>query len=219
VTDDGGTYLQTTIDPRKPGYRLLARVLEDSTVARDGWTSREVLSAQQWVLRFITEQGADSTVADVPQGDSPRWQEFVRRIAPLYVSPGAMEDLTQAKSALVFRDSAGPLMVEDGLPRLESEVVQLRKVASSSVGADRELAFTGLSTVRYRVTDSGVITWFETKTATSADDVTRVFPQLTDDRAGIQQMSLNWTVRVTPHGRSWLISSYENRWDWTFVGL
>ncbi len=110
-------------------------------------------------------------------------------------------------------------MVEDGLPRLDSEVVQLRKVTSSSVGADRELAFTGLSTVRYRVTDSGVISWFETKTATSADDVTRVFPQLTDDRAGIQQMSLNWTIRVTPHGQSWRISSYENRWDWTFVGL
>lgn len=219
VTDAGGTYLQTTIDPHNPGYRLVARVLEDSTVARAGWTSRQVLSAQQWVLRFITEQGADSTVADDPPGDSPRWQEFARRTAPLYVAPGAMEDLTQAESALVFRDTAGPLMVEDGLPRLESEVVQLRKIDSSSVEADRELAFTGLSTVRYRVTDSGVITWFEAKTATSADDVTRAFPQLSDDRAGIQQMSLNWTVRVTPYGPSWRISSYQNRWDWSFVGL
>ena len=37
------------------------------------WTSRQVLSAQQWVVRFITEQGADSTVADVPAAISQPW--------------------------------------------------------------------------------------------------------------------------------------------------
>jgi len=33
------------------------------------------------------------------------------------------------------------------------------------------------------------------------------------------QMSLNWTVSATPHGQSWRISRYQNRWDWSFVGL
>ena len=219
VTDSEGTYLQTTIDTRKPGYRLLARVLEDSAVDRDGWTSRQVLSAQQWVLRFITEQGADSAVADVPVAVSPPWQEFARKIAPRYVDPRSLDELTLAESALVFRDSAGPLMVEDGHPRLESEVVQLTNITSDGVGSERELAFTGQSTVRYRVTDSGVVAWFVAKGAGSPGEIERVLPQLTDNRAEIQQMSANWTLRVVRHDSSWRISAYQNRWDWVFVGM
>ncbi len=149
VSDGGGTYLQTTIDTRKPSFRLVSRVLDDATVAQDGWSSRRVLSAQQWVLRFVTEQGADSAVADAPGATSPLWHEFVSQIAPRYVDPGSLDELTQADSAPVFRDSACPLMIEDGHPRLESEVVHLRKISSDARRDDPELLFTGLSIVAY----------------------------------------------------------------------
>lgn len=171
------------------------------------------------MLRFVTEQGADSAVADAPGATSPLWHEFVSQIAPRYIDPGALDELTQADSALVFRDSAGPLMIEDGHPRLESEVVHLRKISSDAMKADPELMFTGLSIVRYRVADSGVVAWLAAKTAVQDSEVKRMVPQLTDNRAEIQQMSFNWQLGVVRHDRSWRISSYQNRWDWSFVGM
>lgn len=110
-------------------------------------------------------------------------------------------------------------MVEDGHPRLESEVVQLTKITSDAVGSERELPFAGQSTVRYRVMDSGVVAWFVAKGAGPPGEVERMLPQLTDSRAEIQQMSANWMLTVVPHDRSWRISAYQTRWDWVFVGM
>jgi hypothetical protein len=218
VSDARGSYLQTTYDARLPSYRLESRVLEDSTVARDRWSHAEVLSSQQWILRFVTEQLADSTIADDPLPDSLAWKAFTTGVVPRLVDQGSVAALTTADSGLVFRNPDGPIMIEDGHPRLSGEVVYLGKITSERGSGESMLVFSGLSIVRYRIADADLTADFVSK-GNSAAMLAARFPQLSDGNEETEEVNVNWTFGVIRHGSTWRIVEYRDRSFFHYVGF
>jgi hypothetical protein len=98
-----GDYLQTTIADDHPDMTYDPAVVEPEVTA--AFSPEDIASAHRFIVRFIAEEGIDSTLNDGTDVDA-WWERNKDRIAPEYQAD-AKSDLARGE-ALVNRRSWGP---------------------------------------------------------------------------------------------------------------
>lgn len=217
ITDAAGSYQKITINPEAAVFALDPSTFDETVKAAD-WSDEDVLSAQQWFMTFLAEQGIDSIAVDGLTG----WEEWKATKATEFVAPEwstMYESADQANNQnyfIVNNPGYGvPTLIRDGMPRVSGVAVSLDTVRSFELDGTNRLAFEGVATVDYRVTDAE-------RTAA----LQRLDPGATDDEIAAQspgaadgmdedykvEFIYEYAVRRDDAG-GWLIIGYENTYN------
>ena len=215
VTDAGGTYTQTTINPDAAALQFDAASVDIS--ARDaGFTDAQLESAQKWVVTFVAEEQADSISVD----STPGWDEWQRDNVAKYLLPSYVDMLLAPaedngdRTGLIYNnpnDSVPPL-VRDGKPRLSSTTITVSEVSGGADPAGSYVWVGGKTAVEYRVSDQEAQKFAQTQNpGLSAEELQSRLPALYDGDINPYSVNMEWGYAVLPAGDSWQIGGYNNQ--------
>lgn len=221
ITDQYGSYAPITINPQDESL-ILDKTLYDEKTLASGWTDADVLSAQQWIVKFVVEQGIDSIAVDTPDG----WAKWKAEEASKYLAPEWMTMVTTAENvaegsdrgALIFNNpnNSQPVFVRNNGPREATGTVTLTKVSSMVVGnaSTPALIFDVSVTTSYKATDKELLALYVKNNPTvSEEDILKIHPEMEDGKDNVlPEVTSVFEYGVQKVGDTWGIMGFQNSW-------
>ncbi len=224
IKDAYGTYESTTIDPKSPIYTTLASSTITSAATTAGWTNSQMLSGQQWTLKFVAEQTTDSIALDGTTG----WAEWQKN-ATKYISGPFADSIINVtptgsgsdRPLVIFNNPNGltPTMVRDGKPRLLSNKFTITKIDNVSYQGQNYLSISGTALTRYRVTDAAAIASVAKQLSISEADVKVKYPIFTDGKINVYDDTFTFRYNLVKTGSTWSVGGYNTNWNAVYEPL
>lgn len=219
VTDAGGTYEQTTIDPGNVSTKWDASKADSSATSL--FSDAELKSAQAYIVKFVAEEGNDSIAVDSNDG----WATWQKTTADKYLLPSYKTQLlgkpttttsgTLDRSTIIFNNpnSTVPALVRDGGPRIEENVIAANKLTGGTdASAGDYIRLAGTSVIKYRVAEDVARTWVKknNNAATTDAELRAYAPGLYDGKEDYYHVNVNWSYVVVKYEGGWRIGGYQN---------
>jgi hypothetical protein len=214
VTDEFGTYQQTTIDP-KSAVAVYDPSTLDLSAGDQGFTPKQLQSALTYVLKFVTEEGVDSIALD---RNMAGWDQWKTQEGSKFVLEGERSNILNTASpgydrpSLISSDfnNKFPVFIRDGKPRLTESHPTVQKITEGTAAhAGRYVYFTGSTTTTYRLDNKAM------QAVVVLDDPTKDLATLKATRPEYFDGSENtfdevwsWQYAVIPEGDGWMIGGY-----------
>ena len=219
VTDSFGTYESTTIDPKSGPMQYDATKIDQSAFDK-GFTKESIYSAQQYIVKFVSEQGLDSPAVDQQNAG---WDDWKNKTASKYLLPSQSDVILTTnqpgfdRSFLIIADpnNAVPQLVRDGKPRIANQTTVLTKVSGKNEApVGNFLYFEGKSVVNYRVSDAEAqksIMAIKTNAGKSLADVKAEHPEFFDGKENVMFTTFTWAYAVVKDAQgNWKIGGYND---------
>jgi hypothetical protein len=224
VTDALGTYENTGINPKDAIMTKVDPSIVAPSVAANGFTPADTLSAQQYVATFIASQGLDSNAVDLPE--STGWNVWEKNEASKYIyAPLKSELLTPTatdksdRSIIINNNQNGvyPPLVRDGKPRLSNTTIGANAISGGSdPKAGKYLYLEGTAIADYRVSQKNSIAWLLKNNPKYTEATLKAArPDLFANSEDDFQTTLTWKYAVVKDGASWKIAGFDNTWEYT----
>ena len=219
VTDSFGTYESTTIDPKSGPMQYDPTKIDQSAFDK-GFTKESIHSAQQYIVKFVSEQGLDSPAVDQ---QNTGWDDWKNKAASKYLLPSQSASILNAvppgfdRSLVVIDDpnNAVPQLVRDGKPRIANQTTVITKISGlndSSVG--NYLWIEGKSIVNYRVSDAEAqksIMANKNNAGKTSADVKAEHPEFFDGKENVMFTTFTWVYAVVKDAQgNWKIGGFNN---------
>ena len=210
VTDETGAYQRTTVNPKAAVFAT-AFSPADSTL-QPTFSTADVLSAQQWVLRFVSEESTDSIALDSTAG----WNRWKEEVAPKFVAPDSMAVVVtspggQNDRSLIIDNNANeayPVMIRDGQPRVKTSQIEL-KALTSFVDSGKTYVHATLHTVvTYRLTKNSVVAFVAKATKVTPEAALATTPEIGTAGEHSVRYTTDWNYYLGKNGASWSILGY-----------
>jgi hypothetical protein len=158
VTDELGTYCQTTIDPDSAALVYDASIVDMASLEEHGFTEEDVKRLQADAVKFFAEETLDSSLLD--RGNAVNFAAWAdanqEKFAPGFYS---FDWENENERNLVYAGELTPT-ARDGGARLHDSKIELVSVrALLGQSAVPLLLFDFNSTVNYRMSDQSAIAW------------------------------------------------------------
>lgn len=221
VTDSLGTYTNITVNPEDESLTL-DKSKYDAEVAAYGWSDEDLLSAQQWVVKFAVEQGIDSIAVDTDDGWE-RWkaEEASKFIAPEWMSmiaPEATNGVNSDRPSIIFNNgNNGNEDLLRGDTRAARGEVSVEKVTSFPIeetGA-QSLGYNIKASVAYKVSDESLLASYKLNNPEKTEkEIIAENPFLVDGEVQtFPEITFDFDYYVQKVGDSWGLSGYTTNWD------
>ena len=210
ITDETGAYQRTTVNPKAAAFTT-AFSPADSTL-QPTFSTADVLSAQQWVLRFVSEESTDSIALDSTAG----WNRWKEEVAPKFVAPDNMAVVVtspagQNDRSLIIDNNANeayPVMIRDGQPRVKTSQIEL-KALTSFVDSGKTYVHATLHTVvTYRLTKNSVVAFVAKATKVTPEAALATTPEIGTAGEHSVRYTTDWNYYLGKNGASWSILGY-----------
>lgn len=220
VTDDKGTYQRVTLSPDDDAMKLNPANV-DASVAAAGWSEADTLSGQQFIAKFVSEEGVDSNAVDSTSG----WEKWKSEQSASYVAPewsNMVSEPSQGSDRSAFitnnPNESGVPLIRDGSPRVASSSVSVDKVSSMEIGGANNLVVSGKAVTQYRVTDATMLaSWQANNPDATKEAILKEKPELADGKDGTYTSTFDFMYSVRPDAASgWLITGYQNNFATKF---
>jgi hypothetical protein len=215
VTDKYGTYTRTTVNAAAAAMTVDPATIDTATLT--AWSDEQILSAQQWTVRFIAEEYMDSEASDAKAG----WEQWKADEASRLVDT-ALVDLdgrsdTGARSAVVFHtgkidDSDGLVFVRDGGARATETSIDINKVNGFVHNGVNYITVDADASATLRISDETVVQGYvEANPGLTAEDIVEDYPKYGDGEINNETFTfdINYRIGATPDG-SWKIVGFTN---------
>jgi hypothetical protein len=221
VTDSLGTYTNITVNPEDESLTL-DKSKHDAEVTAYGWSDEDLLSAQQWVVKFAIEQGIDSIAVDTDDGWE-RWkaEEASKYIAPEWmnmIAPDATHGDNSDRPSIIFNNSNNKN--EDllrGDTRAAHGEVSVTKVTSFPIQetGTQSLGYTIKASVAYKVSDESLLASYKANNPDKTEkEIIAENPFLVDGKVQtFPEVTFDFDYYVQKVGDSWGLSGYNTKWD------
>lgn len=217
VTDEYGTYEQTTIAPDAPAMKLARKYV--TAGATSTWSDADLLSAQQFVVKFAVEEGMDSTALD----NRDAWTQWQTDHKSTF-------DPSEYQSMVVTPDSSGsdrasvinndlitkgqtiplnPVMTRDGGPRVQEEKLRVSKVDGGTRDSEKYVDVYISAAAIYRTPAANA---YDRLKALGQSDIAS--QQLIDGTGTVPwDMNVSFTYDVVKSGDGWVLSGDQNQYN------
>ena len=214
VTDENGTYIRTTINPKDPIYTTLISNV-DPALYENGYTEEELLSAQQFVAKFQAEEYSDS-IALTGSG----WDKWKQEIAPQYIGGPFYDDILtdtgegSLRPSLIFNNPNGKgySVISDGKQRITNNAITISEIKNYYYEGKNYVEVIGKSKTTYRIPESESLEALkEANPNLTEEQIRSGTPSLGDSTTQeanlINNASFSYTLEKS--GKSWLIVGYR----------
>jgi hypothetical protein len=153
VTDEQGTYCQTTIDPRSEALVYDASKVDVPSLIEYGFTEEDAKKAQETTVKFVTEEALDSAALD--STDPAAFSTWAQKNDSRFSGDWDVA----ATDGVVYSGSLNGL-VRDGAPRSSETTISVLKIyaqGNAAVEGDGTLVVETRSTAKYRMSDDAAI--------------------------------------------------------------
>lgn len=217
VTDSFGTYESTTIDPKSEAMNYDATKVDQSAFDQ-GFNKDTILSAQQYAVKFVSEQGIDSPALDQ---QTSGWDNWKNKTAPKYLLSSQSDVLLNTNQAgfdrplVIINDpnNAVPQLIRDGKPRIANQMTVLTKISGKSdPAAGSYLWIEGKSIVNYRVSNTEAQkSVMSINKSTTLAEVKTEHPEFFNGKEDVLFTNLTWQYAVVKDAQgNWKIGGFDN---------
>lgn len=203
VTDELGTYCQTTIDPDSAALVYDASVVDMASLEENGFTEEDVKNLQPNAVKFFAEEALDSSMLDRGNAENfTAWAEANKdKFAPGWYS----FDWSDEPSRNVIYTGVLTQTVRDGGSRIDDSKIQLVQVRAVK-GSDELplMLFDFNSTVSYRMSDKSAIDFMLANGYEgTAEQLVAERPELklNDGEDNVVVMTANYTLAYNKEGK------------------
>jgi hypothetical protein len=215
VTDEHGTYARTTISATAAAMSVDPATLDMPAGAP--WSADDILSAQQWVAKFIVEEFLDSRAFDTKDG----WSAWKADEGQRYVNTGfidlekGIEETGRSAIILNSSDKATIVSPRDGEPRFVSTEINVTDVANYEENGGIYIRIAAETSSVIRVTDAAFIRSVqEANPGSSMESIEADFPAYTDGVDGTWSLDADieyFLEKIEPSG--WRIVGFNTDWE------
>ena len=212
VTDEAGTYQRTTISPKLPVYTT-AFSPADGTL-QPTFTTAEVLSAQQWILRFVSEESTDSIALDSTLG----WNRWKAQDAPKFIAAEKTAAIMSSsgnsdRSGVIYNNAneAYPMLMRDSKPRVKTSQIKLQAL-NGFVESGATFIHAAIQTVMtYRLSSGTVVDYVAKITKVTPEAALAATPELGAAGTHSLRITTDWNYYVAKNGKDWSIVGYNQQ--------
>jgi hypothetical protein len=203
VTDELGTYCQTTIDPDSAALVYDASIVDMASLEEHGFTEEDVKRFQADAVKFFAEETLDSSLLDRGNSEnSTTWADANQEKFEPGVYSFEWED--GGGKNLVYAGELTPT-ARDGGARIDDSKIQLVKVRAVKANDGTPVMLFDLrATVSYRMSDESAIAWMiATGYGSSAEQLLaeETFLKLDDGEDNVVSMSAVYTLAHNTEGK------------------
>lgn len=214
VTDKYGKYEQTTISPKASAMKLNDSVVTPG--AKSTWSNQELTSAQQFVAKFVAEEGVDSTAVD--NADAwDAWKTTNKKYFEdsQYASMMAANATGKDRPAVIGNDpknvsgvAYNPVFSRDGKARVEDSSFKVTAVDGGTDQVGKYVDVKMKANVKYSLTNKEAMAYLKTiNQDLIASDA------LKKDGNTTWKVEYDFYYRVAQSGDSWKITGFQNTWN------
>ena len=214
VTDENGTYIRTTINPKDPIYTTLISNV-DPALYENGYTEEELLSAQQFVAKFQAEEYSDS-IALTGEG----WEKWKKEIAPQYIGGPFYDNILtgtgegEVRPSLIFNNSIDEpySIIHDGGTRIANNTITVSEIENFNADNKNFIVIKGTSETAYRIPKQEALDAYKAENPTLTEEqIVAKTPSLAADvKEGSWDNTANFSYTLERKGDSWQIVGYTN---------
>jgi len=156
ITDENGTYCQTTLDPTSEAYVYDASKVDMASLEKWGFTEADAKKAQEETALFVAEEVLDSSILDAKTAEgSPAKDVWIEKNGDRFSAgwEGASTDNVVYTNVL-------PTLVRDGNPRVAKTAITVASISaqeSATIPGEGILVVKTASTANYRISDDAAV--------------------------------------------------------------
>lgn len=213
VTDDKGTYQQTTVSDSDDSMQYDASKV-DQTAYDAGFSDTDLESAQKWTAKFVAEQQADSGAVDSDAG----WEAWKENEGRQYIAAGTYDSImTPApggdRSAVIYNNpsSSVPPLIRDGAPRIRDEKITVTGLSGGNDPSEGNYVWvSGTTETNYRATDEAALAFVKKQNPDASEQLLKeTVPGLFDGKENAYKVNITWGYALVKSGDSWKLGGYN----------